>query len=270
MSDQATHGVSSQAVVAIAVAAAEKILSIKSSAEVSVTKKADDSPVTKADVEASDLILKRLSDLTPDIPAISEEHVLQPVRGFSKFWLIDPLDGTKEFISGSPEYTVNIALIENHVPVFGVVVVPETMETFVGGNLCRPKLLHRGKETPLLTRKFMSGNARCFLSRSHRSNEIDLCRDTFPEVSVTHMGSSLKYLRIAEGVGDFSFRKTPTSIWDTGAAHAVLKAAGGDILSPSGLPLSYNVSVLLNPPFLAVGDLRANWSPLLNNLRDHK
>ena len=253
--------------VEIAKEAGRRIIAVKNSANIRVTTKFDESPVTAADLAASELIIDGLLKLTPHIPTVSEERIIEIPAKNSVYWLIDPLDGTREFIKGSPEYTVNIALIENMKPVFGVIVVPETGEVFAGGRTVSPLRVDvEGKIHVLKTRSFNQKNPVCLISSSHKSNEEMLCRQLFDNVEIKNVGSSLKYTRIASGQCDFSFRKTPTSIWDTAAAHSILMAAGGDMYGPSGKILSYDPSQLVNPPFIAIGQLSYDWSKLISLL----
>jgi 3'(2'), 5'-bisphosphate nucleotidase len=254
-------------VVEIAKEAGRRIIAVKNSANIRVTTKLDESPVTAADLAASEFIISGLLKLTPNIPTVSEERIIRVPAKNGLYWLIDPLDGTREFINGSTEYTVNIALIENMKPVFGVIVVPETGEVFVGGKTISPfRIDVEGKVYDLKTRIFDQKNPVCLISSSHKSNEEVLCRQLFHNIEIKNVGSSLKYTQIASAQCDFSFRRTPTSIWDTAAAHSILIAAGGDMYGPNGEVLSYDPSQLINPPFVAIGQLSYDWSKLISLL----
>ncbi len=255
-------------VVEIANDAGRRIIAVKKSANIQIAKKSDQSPVTAADLAASDSIIAGLHKLTPDIPTISEERVIEVAGKNSLYWLIDPLDGTREFIKGSSEYTVNIALIENMIPVFGVIVVPETGRVFAGGlTIAAFRTDSCGKFQALKTRAFQKKNPVCLISSSHKSDEEKVCRQLFENLDIKNVGSSLKYTEIASGLSDFSFRKTPTSIWDTAAAHAILRASGGDMFGPDGKVLIYDPTKLENPPFIAVGQPSHDWSKLLAALK---
>jgi len=254
-------------VIDIAREAGRRIVEIKNSTSIHVAKKSDESPVTAADLAASELIVNGLNNLSPLIPVISEERVIELGSKAGLYWLVDPLDGTREFIKGSMEYTVNIALVADMKPVFGVIVVPETGEVFVGGKTVVAFRSDAGaNRVDLKTRRFNNSNPECLISSSHKSDEEKICRQIFEKLVVKNVGSSLKYTHIARGQSDFSFRKTPTSIWDTAAAHAILLAAGGDMFGPGGKRLTYDPSHLENPPFIAVGDTAFDWTRLITFL----
>lgn len=263
MSIKALSGVDAGNIVAIASEAGSRILKIRADANLHIRTKDDESPVTAADIAASDFICASLANLPVKLSVISEEHIpLAPPQG--RYWLVDPLDGTKEFIDGSDEFTVNIALIENNEPVFGVVYIPVTGVAFWGGKSDLPEERKAdGRKISLQCRRLPVQGVRCALSKSHRANEQSMLHHVFSDVGVTYAGSSIKYMSIAQGTVDFSFRRTPTSIWDTAASHAILRAAGGEILGPTGRPLVYDTSTLINPPFVAVGDPSADWSAMI-------
>ena len=236
-------------------------------ADVAVTAKADDSPVTAADLAAHHLILAGLTALDPSIPVLSEEDadIPQNVRAtWQRWWLVDPLDGTKEFISGSEEFTVNIALIEAGVPVFGVVLAP------VGGSLWHgvlggPAYRRDGEADVLLrTRAPATGTLRVAASRSHRDARTEALLTRLGDVETVGLGSSLKFCRIADGTLDVYPRFGPTSEWDTAAAQCVLEAAGGVVIAPDGRAFRYNQRpTLLNGDFLALGDPDLPWKSWL-------
>lgn len=222
-----------------------------------VESKADESPVTEADRRAEALILPALADLAPGIPVVAEEQAAAgrvPAVGSAPFWLVDPLDGTKEFIKRSGEFTVNIGLIVGGVPVVGVVFAPASgwlwsaagEATAVGPD---------GERRILTCRPIPEAEPVVLASRSHGSAEaLDRFLATLHRPSVARAGSSLKFCRIAEGVADFYPRFGPTSEWDTAAGHAVLIAAGGSVTSPDGTPLTYGKPGFLNSDgFLAQG-----------------
>lgn len=225
--------------------------------------KADASPLTEADLAAHQCILQGLAELTPAIPVLSEEsseEAIQQRREWHRYWLIDPLDGTKEFIKKNGEFTVNIALIENHKPVFGVVHAPALQTTWWGqvgkGAFKRDK---EGQETSIQVRKRPENtrNWKIVGSRSHQSEDFKAFMQQYPEAEIIAMGSSIKLCLVAEGSADLYPRLGPTSEWDTAAAQAVVEAAGGQVVEyPNLQPLRYNTNpeTLLNPHFLVCAD----------------
>lgn len=224
-----------------------------------VRHKGDDSPVTEADERAEALILPALRDLLPDIPAIGEEAVSQgnaetlPEGGI--FWLVDPVDGTKEFLRRSGEFTVNIALIENTVPVLGVVTAPALKRGF---RACGAGTAERrdgdGDWQPIAVRPIPADGAIVASSRSHgdRAKIEELLAGMTIRDHVT-AGSSLKFCLLAEGTADVYPRYGPTSEWDTAAGHAVLAGAGGSIRKLDDTDLAYGKPGWRNPEFIARG-----------------
>lgn len=228
--------------------------------EFAVTRKADQSPLTLADMRAHEVIARGLQELTPGIPVLSEEGSEIPYavrRQWPRYWLVDPLDGTKEFVSRNGEFTVNVALIENHAPVLGVVHVP-VKDTTYAGEVGRGATRRIGSEaaTDIRVRVPAPATLRIVGSRSH---SVDLGRH-LPQLgphTLLSIGSSLKFCLVAEGSADFYPRFGPTSEWDTAAAQAVVEAAGGAVVKSDGTPLRYNEKAeLLNPDFFALGDVR--------------
>lgn len=219
-----------------------------------VARKDDASPVTEADQKAEALILPGLKALTPHIPVVAEEEVaagrIPDVD--ATFWLVDPLDGTKEFIKKNGEFTVNIGLIENGVPVAGVVFAPalEVLWAGASGQAWREDASGR---RPIACRKAPDKGAVVMDSRSHRAPErLNAFLAELPEAKLENAGSSLKFCKVAEASADFYPRLGPTCEWDTGAAHAVLLAAGGEVVTWDGAPLAYGKKpTFLNPDFLA-------------------
>ncbi|MBM88086.1 MAG: 3'(2'),5'-bisphosphate nucleotidase [Gammaproteobacteria bacterium] len=263
------------ALLRIAAAAGKEIISVYESTDnIEVEVKADNSPLTEADKRAHQLIEAELEKLFPSIPILSEESktVLTERRmGWSRFWIVDPLDGTKEFINRNGEFTVNIALIKNGTPELGIVHVPLTGINYVGKlGAGAWKVGTAGEFEKIAPSKFNKGerNIRAVASRSHRGKLIDKLIETIESklgrVDMVNMGSSLKICLLAEGEADIYPRLAPTSEWDTAAAHAVLKAAGGEIYDTSFEILRYNQKeTLLNPYFIAVADTHFNWSSVL-------
>jgi 3'(2'), 5'-bisphosphate nucleotidase len=233
----------------------------------SVERKGDDSPLTAADKASHTLILEALRRLTPGIPVLSEESSAQEVagrRGWSTFWLVDPLDGTKEFIKGTGEFTVNIALISGTGPVLGVVHVPVTGVTYWGRQGAGAFMAQAG-QAPVAIRTRPANLERLVIvaSKDHAGPRVEALLKRLTTASTASMGSSLKFCLIAEGKADFYPRFQPTCEWDTGAAQCVLEAAGGAVTDTAGQRLVYNKEQLLNPSFLAFGDPRQDWLALM-------
>ena len=218
--------------------------------------KADGSPVTLADEAAEAVILPALRALTPGIPVISEEKVAQgfgPSRVGARFWLVDPLDGTKEFLSGNGEFTVNIALIEDGRPVLGVVVAPALGETY-GGTEGEAYLIDATGKRKILCRRPPAEGETVVGSRSHGdTTAMEIFLKDRKVAAFRVAGSSLKLCLIARGEADLYPRLGTTMEWDIAAGHAVLAAAGGGITTVDGSPLAYGKPGFLNPHFVARG-----------------
>ena len=281
-----------QQVVAIAIAAGEEILDVYAG-EFEVEVKGDGSPLTEADRRAHELIHRRLRQLDPAIPVLSEESGAKAFaarRGWSRFWLVDPLDGTKEFVKRSDQFTVNIALIEGDRPVLGVVHAPVSKVSYyaaanfsetAAGAAAGPAGASKvgpgpqDKAVPIRVKKFDRKKAVMAASRAHSGAAVEAYRarlaDEVEQVEVIGMGSSLKICLVAEGLADIYPRLGPTSEWDTAAAHCVLESAGGSLTTLAGAPLKYNKENILNPWFLAGGDREFDWTALAHGLeRDRK
>jgi 3'(2'), 5'-bisphosphate nucleotidase len=242
---------------AIGVAAAAVILKSQGDGEVHI--KADGSPVTRADLAAEAIIRDRLSRAVPALPIVSEEQP-EPERPNTgaNYFLVDPLDGTREFIAGRDEYTVNIGLISAGVPILGMIVAPalgliwrgivgrgaERLE-FSSGEISGPQAIH--------TRARRAGELAVMVSRSHLDARTQAYLDGLPHTRRVACGSSLKFCRLAEGAADHYPRLGPTRDWDVAAGHAVLTAAGGSVLTPDGEPLRYGTAERRIPGFLAWG-----------------
>ena len=225
--------------------------------------KGDDSPLTMADQSANTVIN---GYLTPtDIPIISEENKQTDYavrKDWSRCWIVDPLDGTKEFVNRNGEFTVNIALISNHEPILGVVYVPVTGACYSGvvGH-CAFLQMNNGPENPVSVRKPHARPIIVVGSRSHANPKLESHLAALGDYELVSMGSSLKFCLVAEGKADFYPRLGPTSEWDTGAAQAVVVAAGGQMTHLDGSAFQYNCKEsLLNPEFLVFGDSSVNWS----------
>ena len=220
--------------------------------------KADGSPVTAADHASEKVILPALRVLTPDIPVISEEEaaagVSPEVRG-SRFWLVDPLDGTKEFIKQNGEFTINIALVEDHVPTLGVVHVPVTGETYAAAGPASATLSVNGEAArSIAVRKPPAQGLTIVASRSHGDSEaMDRFLDGLAVAEKRPAGSSVKLCLVARGDADLYPRLGPTMEWDIAAGHAVLLGAGGRIETEAGGPLLYGKPDFRNPHFVAYG-----------------
>ncbi len=240
----------------IARRAGQKIMQIYAT-DFEVEIKGDSSPVTAADKAAEDIILPALAnDLPLDLPIISEEAAsegnIPDVDGMA-FWLVDPLDGTKEFVSRNGEFTVNIGLIENGTPIMGVVYAPTLDLMYVGG-APGAYLDTAGSGFKAITVRPMPATGLIALvSRSHRTPEIDDFLAPYDIGQEFAAGSSLKFCRVAEGKADLYPRLGRTMEWDTAAAHGVLKFAGGNIKTLDGEDLSYGKPGLDNPHFVAFG-----------------
>ncbi|ERJ17872.1 Inositol monophosphatase family protein [Salinisphaera shabanensis E1L3A] len=251
----------------IAVAAGQKTLPIYNS-NFEIETKDDDSPLTQADLAAHVSIKQALSELTPDTPQLSEEGAdidFDTRRSWSTYWLIDPLDGTKEFVNKNDQFTINIALIVDHEPVLGVVYAP-VLDTlwFAAREIGAFRQQGAANPEPIAAVAAHTNKPRVLVSRSHRSASIDALLANLPDYEPITMGSSLKFCVIADGDADFYPRLGPTSEWDTAAGHAVLACAGGQVTDLDGEPLRYNVTEsVLNTHFLAFGDTGHDWRAYL-------
>lgn len=245
---------------AIALQAGHAILEVYGRETFTVQTKGDESPLTEADLAADRIILPALRALTPDIPVVSEETVTEEHRTAlpERFWLVDPLDGTKEFLKRNGEFTVNIALIEHGRPTLGVVSAPALgLLWYAAGPGTARAEREGGPARPIMIRKRPAEGLTVMASRSHADTDK---LNTFlnglhlPVHELRIAGSSLKFGLIAEGEADFYPRLGPTSEWDTAAGHAVLIAAGGRVTTLDGDDLRYGKPGLRNPPFVAHGD----------------
>lgn len=250
--------------------------------DISVEQKEDDSPVTQADLAAHNVICQGLSKLCPDIPILSEEAEMpsfEERQSWPYYWLIDPLDGTKEFIRRNDEFTVNIALIHQHRPIFGLVHTPVLNISYLGNQLgpVAEALKYTKAEDGTIQKEViqcapqdLGGELVVVGSRRHGALEIDKLlnrlNQDFSNCKLQSMGSSLKLCLIAEGKAQLYPRLAPTCEWDTAAAHAVVEAAGGQVLNPDFETLMYNQKEsLLNPFFYVIGDQSLDWANLLGD-----
>ncbi|WP_404835430.1 3'(2'),5'-bisphosphate nucleotidase CysQ [Aeromonas media] len=238
----------------IARAAGDAILTIYRQ-PFAVEYKQDESPLTAADQGAHEVIVQALARLAPDIPVLSEEsdaETMQARLGWSRYWLVDPLDGTKEFVSRNGEFTVNIALIDHGRPVWGLVYAPVLDRLWYGGKGIGAWRVADGTHKAIQTRPHEAGQAwRVVGSRNHLSQATLDYLAPLGEVELVSMGSSLKFCIIAEGGAELYPRLAPTCEWDTAAAQAVLEGAGGSVTQLDGSSLAYNKPDILNPWFVA-------------------
>lgn len=254
--------------IAAALEAGKEILKVYNSDDFQVELKGDNSPLTQADKNAHLKITAYLKNT--NIPVLSEEGkeiLFEQRKSWNQLWIVDPLDGTKEFIKRNGEFTVNIALVENNIPIFGVIYVPVTKELFIGiqekGSFKLTEiqtldktvssiddLLRQGFRLPFEIEKKFTVVA----SRSHLNDDtqefIGKLKEQHPDLDFISKGSSLKLCAVAEGVANVYPRYAPTMEWDTAAGDAIVRAMGGSVLQINGKPLMYNKENLLNPYFI--------------------
>lgn len=260
------------AVCAIARTAGRAILEVYGR-EFTVEWKEDRSPLTEADRAAHDVIAHGLAGLDVGAPLLSEESPprdLEKRREWRQFWLVDPLDGTKEFLKRNGEFTVNIALVVEHRAVLGVVFAPVLDRMYCGAlNTGAWRQDGAAPAQPIRVRSTAAAPLQVVGSRSHPSGEFADYLARLGPHAITPMGSSLKICLVAEGAADVYPRLGPTSEWDTAAAQAILESAGGRMIDSGGQPLRYNAKDdLLNPHFLAFGDAERDWLAPLRNTRE--
>ncbi len=254
-------------IVALAEDAGRAILEVYST-DFDVQAKDDESPLTQADLASHRWIDAGLKALTPDIPIISEESGLPDFderRKWRRYWIVDPLDGTKEFVNRNDEFTVNIALIEDGRPVLGVVHVPVLDKTYVGcEGLGAQRREGDGDPVSIEVAASSAQPVRIVGSRSHRGKSLDAFLERVGDYDMIPMGSSLKFCVVAEGGADLYPRLGPTSEWDTAAAQAVVEQAGGAVVTLDGKPMKYNKKAdILNPHFCVLGATDRDWLSLL-------
>lgn len=245
-------------IIEIAKNAGDAILEIYKDADLSnvVDFKGDDSPLTLADNASNDVIVKALENQFPDIPVMSEEMAQAPYetrKNWSKFFCVDPLDGTKEFIKKNGEFTVNIALIENGLPVLGVIYVPVTDVTYAGSSAGAIKI--EGDMEVKIQINNKSSERIAVRSKSHAAAEEEVLLEKYNVTDTISVGSSLKFCMVAEGKADIYYRHGPTMEWDTAAGQAVVQAAGGKVFQgdQENDLFTYNKENLLNGSFLVLG-----------------
>ena len=260
---------------AVARDAGAAILQVYGDEDFGVQTKSDDSPLTRADLAAHNIIVEGLQKRAPGIPVLSEESdgiSFAERSSWDQYFLVDPLDGTKEFINRNGEFTVNIALIEKGVPMRGVVFVPVKDVMYTGDQHEGIATVTREGETgSIQVRKLDRTSLTVVASRRHGGEALEAClsvlRENFSSIDTTNMGSSLKLCLIAEGEADLYPRLAPTSEWDTAAAQAVVEAAGGKVVDVELKELRYNTKDnILNPFFYVIGDTEFDWNSVLSQV----
>jgi 3'(2'), 5'-bisphosphate nucleotidase len=253
-----------QVAVEIARKAGAEILAHYARSRQEVHSKADFSPVTSADLAADEILRTDLPKALPHSEFVSEESIdtilsaekaMELLKSAGWCWLVDPLDGTREFLSGTDDFTVNIALVKNGDLHLGVMYAPAREILYFGekshGSF---RVLKNRSPEKLRGKPFNKKNIEALVSRHHTQGEEQFLRALIPGITVNQVGSALKYGYLAQGAADFSFRRSPTSLWDTAAAQCILEEAGGAIWDADGQKLSITQGSLKNRPFLAVSD----------------
>ena len=234
--------------------------------------KSDDSPLTEADMASHRLICQALENLTPEIPVLSEESkgiTFDERKSWETYWLVDPLDGTKEFIARNDEFTTNIALIHDGRPVLGVIYVPVFDTLYYAAKYFGANKQQGDKDAEKISVRPVpeKNNAKHYTvvgSRRHGIEKVEKLCAQMPSFSLTSKGSSLKMCLVAEGEADLYPRLAPTSEWDTGAAQIIVEEAGGQLVKTDFSVLEYNTKEsLLNPHFFVLGDDKEDWQSLL-------
>lgn len=244
--------------------ASARILEVYGRADFDVERKGDDSPLTAADMASHHCLVAALRALTPDIPILSEESAevdFETRRSWTDLWVVDPLDGTREFIKRNGEFTINVALVREQRPVLGVIAVPVTGEAFSGVEGHGALRWHDWADPePIATRRPPGNPPTVLGSRSHANPRTEVYFQQLGSHQRISRGSALKFCAVACGEADFYPRLGPTSEWDTAAGEAIVHAAGGRVWLPDGRPLRYNARPsTLNGDFLVAGDPDADW-----------
>ena len=234
--------------------------------DIEVTHKDDSSPLTKADLASNKIIMNALQNLDSTIPILSEESLVKwnERKNWTKYWLVDPLDGTKEFIKKNGEFTVNISLIENNKPILGAIYTPVKSDLYFAQKKYGSYKINSSsqlidlKESQKLFVSNQSNITRIIGSRSHSNQYFDSwVNQNFPNTEIVQVGSSLKFCLIAEGVADIYPRFGPTSEWDIAAGHIIVSEAGGRVSTFENIEINYNEKEdLLNPHFYAIGSYK--------------
>ena len=236
--------------------------------------KADDSPVTAADRASHEAIIGILQELRPGIPVLSEESRRVPYSergGWTRYWLVDPLDGTKGFLRRTGEFTVNIALMERGVPGLGVVYAPVLSQLYVGERGSGAfRFEDTGRRVRLSTVATNFDRLRIVASRHHAGPVVQKLLEQLPGVEAVSMDGALKFCLIAEGRADLYYRDRPTMEWDTAAGQCILEEAGGVVRTAEGDTLTYNKVELVNPPFVAAGDSSIDWASRIRRILEDR
>ena len=274
MDDNNTIPIDLTTLAGIALEAGNAILTIRNNG-FDKSFKSDGSPVTEADLAADTIINSALAALTPDIPRITEETWSDNGAEPSVYWCVDPLDGTKGFINGGRDFTVNIALVANHYPELGVIYAPALGKLWVGGKgeawmatsspSTDANLDDYLAKTPLTARMINRDNPIIVATKAHRSPALEGWINSLNARSSTAVGSSLKFCELAMGHADLYPRIGPTMEWDTAAGQAILEAAGGTMIGSDGRRFAYGKAGRLNTPFSAMGitegEIPTSWMP---------
>ncbi|MBY6187846.1 3'(2'),5'-bisphosphate nucleotidase CysQ [Marinobacter hydrocarbonoclasticus] len=256
-------------VIAIARDAGQQIRAIYEAGQYQALTKSDNTPVTSADLAAHEAIIAALRQLTPEIPILSEEDADIPLstrQGWPEYWLIDPLDGTQEFIAGSGEFAVNIALVRDHQPVLGVIYAPISEVCYFGAKAFGAFKREAGQDKPIRCRDVAVGDPlKIAVSRRQRREAVMSRLDDQRQYLLLPFGSaSLKSCMVAEGEADCYLRLGPTGEWDTGASQCIVEEAGGKIVDTCYQPLSYNRrDSLENPNYMVLGNQSLPWPEIL-------
>lgn len=226
--------------------------------KVEIQQKADESPLTNADLISHQILTDGLTKLTPPWPILSEESQaidFSERQAWKTYWLIDPLDGTREFLARTDEFTINVALIENHIPILGIIYAPVSKVFYFADQHGAFKQLVGETAQKISARKPDARYPIIVASRRHAQNEkLQQFFQSLPNYERVSVGSALKFCLVAEGRADIYPRFGPTSEWDTAAGQCILEAAGGKVLDTNGNPLRYNMRPdLINPFFIATG-----------------
>jgi 3'(2'), 5'-bisphosphate nucleotidase len=246
----------------LALAAGRVVLRHYESREIEVELKSDGSPLTLADRDAHRTIARGLAQATPEIPLLSEESSagdIESRRSWPRFWLVDPLDGTKEFLKRSGEFTINLALVEGTAPVLGVVHLPVDDVTYFASREGPARVRRGGAAARSIRTRPLAQAPVVLASHDHAGPELDAILGRVPGASRAGAGSALKFGLLAEGRADLYVRTQPTMEWDTAAGQCVLEAAGGRLTDFHGRRLFYNKESLVHPSFVAWGDASVDW-----------
>jgi 3'(2'), 5'-bisphosphate nucleotidase len=255
-------------VVTLAEEAGEAIMALYDRPDPGTTYKSDDSPLTQADLASHRLLVDGLRALTPDWPVLSEESqaiTYEQRRLWTRYWLVDPLDGTKEFLKHRDEFTVNVALIDDGAPIIGVVHAPALNVTYAAGQgMGATKRQGRAAPAPIRVGDYRAGGLKMAVSRSHAGGETDELVRKLKPIECVSVGSSLKLCLVAEGAAHLYPRFGPTMEWDIAAAQCVVEEAGGSVTDLEGRPLRYNKLSLGNPHFIVCGAPPFPWKEYLS------